>query len=671
MTFKLFERKYLMGLLFAFAGFVLITIFFFSAISERMELSTTDYMFQFRDPAEYQDPEKIRMTLPKGVEIRTPNKNARKDIIILGIDESTIRQFSDQGIHWPFPWEIYEKLIKYVGSGDPLAVLIDITFLDHKKGEAKLAAAMKEAKNVFLDYNFESQNIGKDYRDQQDRIAILNRMRFPIDPEDRSREIVSEAVPPTPMLSNAARGIGFANVFIDPDNILRTMPLILKWNGWYYPNIDLAVVMHYYGMGTKDIEIKWGRYVKLKNLPPDKMAKPNKEREIVIPIDARGFMSVNYVGGYESFSFYPYRYFYHDGKMNNTSLKDKIILVAAYAVTGIASDDKPSPMGASFGIDHHANALNTILNQNFIYKLTDLQNLIVLFIIACILGIIVPRMSIIASLIFTSIFSVSYLIGSYLVFHFFSYIPAFFTPLIQCGFTFMLIITYRVLTEQKEKRFIKQTFSKFVSNEVVDELIKNPEKLKLGGEKKIVTVLFSDIRGFTTMSERITPEMLVDHLNTYLQAMTDIVIKYTGTLDKYVGDEIMAFWGAPIPQEDHAVRSCRAALEMISKLKEMNLVWKAQNKDTLDIGIGINSGAMIVGFVGSSSRMDYTLMGDMVNLGARLEGTNKIYKTNIIISEYTYEQVKEHVIARELDLIRVKGKELPVKIYELIDMKNP
>jgi len=671
MTFKLFERKHLIGLLFALAGFVLITIFFFSAISERMELSATDYMFQFRDPAEYQDPEKIRKTLPKGVEIRTPNKNARKDIIILGIDESTIRQFSDQGIHWPFPWEIYEKLIKYIGSGDPLAILIDITFLDHKKGEAKLATAMKEAKYVFLDYNFESQNIGKDYKDQQERVAILNRVRFPVDPNDRSREIVSEAVPPTPLLSNAARGIGFANVFIDPDNILRTMPLILKWNGWYYPNIDLAVIMHYYGIGTNDIEIKWGKYVKLKNLPPDKMAKPNKEREIVIPIDARGFMNVNYVGGYESFNFYPYRYFYHDGKMNNTSLKDKIILVAAYAVTGIASDDKPSPMGASFGIDHHANALNTILNQNFIYKFTDLQNLLVLFIIAFILGIIVPRISIIASLIFTSIFSISYLIGSYLVFHYFSYIPAFFTPLIQSGFTFMLIITYRVLTEQKEKRFIKQTFSKFVSNEVVDELIKNPEKLKLGGEKKIVTVLFSDIRGFTTMSERITPEMLVDHLNSYLQAMTDIVIKYNGTLDKYVGDEIMAFWGAPIPQEDHAVRSCRAALEMISKLQEMNIVWKAQNKDALDIGIGINSGAMIVGFVGSSSRMDYTLIGDMVNLGARLEGTNKIYKTNIIISEYTYEQVKEHVIAREIDLIRVKGKEMPVKVYELIDMKNP
>jgi adenylate cyclase len=670
MAFKIFERKHLVSLVFALLGFALISLFYISAISERMELSATDYMFQLRDPAEYQDPEKLRKQLPKGIDIRTPNKNARKDIIIIGIDEATIRQFSDQGIHWPFPWTIYEKFIKYIGSGNPLAVLIDITFLDHKKDEAKLAAAMREAKNVFLDYNFESQNIGKDYKDQQERVAILNRLRFPIDPEDRSRDLVSEAVPPTPMLSEAARGIGFANVFIDPDNILRTMPLIIKWNGWYYPNIDLAVVMHYFGIGKNDVEIKWGKHIKLKNLPAEKMAKPNAGREIVIPIDDRGFMNVNYIGGYESFSFYSYRYFYRDGKMDNTSLRDKIIMVAAYAVTGIASDDKPSPMGASFGIDHHANTLNTILNQNFLYKLKDWQNILIMLIMAVLLGLIVPRMSIIASLVFTSIFSISYLIVAYLMFHFYSYIPAFFTPLMLSGFTFMLIITYRVLTEQKEKRFIKQTFSKFVSNEVVDELIKHPEKLKLGGEKKIVTVLFSDIRGFTTISEKLPPEKLVDHLNTYLQAMTDIVIKYDGTLDKYVGDEIMAFWGAPIPQEDHSVRACRAALEMISKLKEMNKEWKEQDKDTLDIGIGINSGAMVVGFVGSSSRMDYTLMGDMVNLGARLEGTNKIYKTNIIISEFTYEQAREHIIARELDLIRVKGKELPVKIYELIDMKN-
>jgi adenylate cyclase len=226
------------------------------------------------------------------------------------------------------------------------------------------------------------------------------------------------------------------------------------------------------------------------------------------------------------------------------------------------------------------------------------------------------------------------------------------------------------MTEQREKKYIRQTFSKFVSKSVVDELLKDPDKLKLGGEKKILTVLFSDIRGFTTISERLTPEALVEHLNEYLQAMTDIVFKYLGTLDKYVGDEIMAFWGAPIPQDDHAVLAARAAVEMMHVLDGLNKKWATEGKPELHIGIGLNTGDMVVGNMGSSSRMDYTLMGDNVNLGARLEGTNKIYNTGIIISEATYEYVKEHIIARELDLIRVKGKELPVKIYELVDIKE-
>jgi adenylate cyclase len=226
------------------------------------------------------------------------------------------------------------------------------------------------------------------------------------------------------------------------------------------------------------------------------------------------------------------------------------------------------------------------------------------------------------------------------------------------------------MTEQREKKYIRQTFSKFVSKSVVDELLKDPDKLKLGGEKKILTVLFSDIRGFTTISERLTPEALVEHLNEYLQAMTDIVFKYYGTLDKYVGDEIMAFWGAPIPQDDHAVLAARASVEMMRVLGELNRKWVSEGKPELHIGIGLNTGDMVVGNMGSSSRMDYTLMGDNVNLGARLEGTNKVYGTNIIISEATYEYVKEHIVARELDLIRVKGKELPVKIYELVDLKE-
>jgi len=509
-------------------------------------------------------------------------------------------------------------------------------------------------------------------KDQKDRLALLDKVKFPVDINDRNEDIVEDVSPPTPELIKSSKGIGFANVFPNPrDNINRSIPLIIKYKGSYYPNIDLSVVMHYYGIGPENVEIKIGKYIKLKNLPKEKMAKPNDKREILIPVDSYGFMDVNYIGGSGSFQHYPYYLFATDGTMEgNTSLKDKILLIAAYAVAGVATDEHKSPYGATFGIEHHANALNTILNQDFLYKLSDLQNIAIMFLIAIFIGIFVPRMSIGPSLVVTTLFIVFYFIISYLLFDSFSIITALATPIIQTALTYSMLVTYRVVNEQKEKKHIRQTFSKFVSKSVVDELLKDPSKIKLGGDKKILTVLFSDIRGFTSISERLTPEELVEHLNIYLQSMTDIILKYFGTLDKYIGDAVMAFWGAPVEMDDHALKACKASIEMMEALKVMNHKWELENKPTLEIGIGVNTGDMIVGNMGSAARMDYTLMGDNVNLGSRLEGTNKFYKTGIIISEFTYQYVKDDVIARELDLIRVKGKALPVKIYELMGIKD-
>ncbi len=661
-----FERNHVVGIIISLVIFLLMS-FLFSQLTlfEGMEWGSIDFRYYLRDPAEKS------VKLEEGVKMRRDNKRARKDILILGIDESTIRDFSDKGVQWPFPWEIHAKFTKFISTGNPLAIFFDIMFLDHKDGEKELAEAVKKAGNVFLDYPLETEDVDQDYSDQSERIKLLNRVRFPVSPDDRTPELVEEAVPPTPLMTKSAKGIGFANVFPGRDKINRTVPLILKLKNWYYPNIDLLLVMHYYGISPKDVEIKIGEYIKLKNLPKEKMNIPNPEREIVIPIDKYGFMDINYIGGSGSFRNYPYKLFYRDGTMaGNTSLKDKILLIAAYASTGIATDEKKSPYGATFGIEHHANALNTILNQDFLYKLSDIENILIMLFIALVLGMLLTRLSIVKSLAFTGIFTIAYVIVSFFVFDSMSIITAMATPIIQTGLTFTVIIAYRVLTEEQEKKYIRQTFSKFVSKSVVDELLQHPDKLVLGGEKKILTVLFSDIRGFTTISERMTPEQLVEHLNEYLQAMTDLVFHYDGTLDKYVGDEIMAFWGAPIPLENHALLACKCAIEQMEILHELNNKWRSEGKPELNIGIGLNTGDMVVGNMGSASRMDYTLMGDNVNLGARLEGTNKMYGTNIIISEFTYEHVMNQVIVRELDLIKVKGKNKPVRIYELIDVKE-
>jgi adenylate cyclase len=217
---------------------------------------------------------------------------------------------------------------------------------------------------------------------------------------------------------------------------------------------------------------------------------------------------------------------------------------------------------------------------------------------------------------------------------------------------------------------MRSTFSRYLGEDVIAIALENPDRLNKG-EKRDMTVLFSDIRGFTTLSERMSPEVLAAFINDYLSPMTAIVFDEKGTLDKYIGDALMAFWNAPLEQPDHALRACRAAVRMLEKLDSMKPTWRAQGLPELEIGIGLNSGPMVVGNMGSDVRVDYTVLGDAVNLGSRLEGTNKEYDTRIIISEFTFKLVKDDVVTRRLGAVRVKGKRLPVSIYELRGLGRP
>jgi adenylate cyclase len=204
----------------------------------------------------------------------------------------------------------------------------------------------------------------------------------------------------------------------------------------------------------------------------------------------------------------------------------------------------------------------------------------------------------------------------------------------------------------------------------VDELLANPDKIKLGGERKVCTVLFSDVRGFTTIAEQLTPEALVHLLNDYLTEMTNIVFHFDGMLDKYEGDAIMAVFGAPVSRGDDAFNACKAGLQMQEQLGKMRQLWRKQGKPELYSRIGINTGPMVVGNMGSETRFDYTVMGDAVNLGARLEPANKEYGTSIMIGEETRTAAGDRIIVRKLDLLRVKGKTEPVNVYELIGLSE-
>jgi adenylate cyclase len=483
----------------------------------------------------------------------------------------------------------------------------------------------------------------------------------------------------------------------------RYYHVVRKYRDSFLPAITLALALEYFNKDLSDIEVVLGKHVRIPSPqqfnietqswePYQLLVKPavldeegNVVRpavtklmdEIRIPINDRAQLLINYMGiassasprGHQTF---PVRSFAgYAARVPNPdparwprtmAVGNKILMVGPFS-KGIAEDEKTTPYGLMFGVEIHANALNTILMNNFLYHISEWANALILLAMALLTAFMASRLPTVWSLVLSVVLAVVFFFAVMLIFDLYNQIITLSTPILGVLLSFLAVIVYRIMTEEKDKRRIRDMFSTYVSRRVVDQIINNPPEL--GGQNKDLTVLFSDIRGFTTLSETMSPQALVNHLNEYLTAMTGIILEYEGTLDKYVGDEIMCFWGAPLPQEDHAMLACQSALRQMEVLRQLNESWPPERK--LNIGIGINSGIMLVGNMGSLQRMDYTLTGDNVNLGARLEGTNKSYFTNIIMSEYTYGLVRDKVIARELDNIRVKGKNQPVLIYELID----
>ncbi|MGZ6143408.1 MAG: adenylate/guanylate cyclase domain-containing protein, partial [Myxococcales bacterium] len=246
-------------------------------------------------------------------------------------------------------------------------------------------------------------------------------------------------------------------------------------------------------------------------------------------------------------------------------------------------------------------------------------------------------------------------------------------PLVELGAMLVLVTVYRYATEERDKRQLRKAFQLYLNPEVMEEMLEDPQALQLGGKELEMTVMFSDIRGFNTISEKLSPQALVHLLNEYLSPMTDIVFAKRGTLDKYIGDAVMAFYGAPVQTPLHAANGCDAALDMMETLGRLREKWRIEdpNIPEVDIGIGLNSGPMVVGNMGSAQRFNYTVMGDNVNLASRLEGLNKEYGTHILVSEQTLHAAckglkdERAYTVRELDSVRVKGKKEPVRLFEL------
>ena len=639
----------------------------------------------------------LRFMELKSLDLRMVSRGAVPaggETVIVTIDEKSLSELG----RWPWPRTVIAKLVDVLKGYGAKAVGFDIVFaepdansslktvaelsnelknagirdtrlsglLDEKKKladtDAALAHSIEKAKNITLGYFFHITRKEVGHLTETEIAAgergIANSrfqmIRGPKGP-DESRLIQTYAAQPSlPQLTDVSENSGYFNAFPDSDGVIRWSPLVIKFRDNYYTSLALSLLVQY---------LDWPMVVL--NMAEYGVESINLDK-LRIPTDESGRLLVNYLGPARTFPHYAISDVLN-GRLTADKFKGKIVLVGATA-TGIY-DMRVTPFSAVYpGVEMHATVIDNILHRNFLIHSgwTRFLDICMIVVAGLIMGLAVPRVKAVAGIALSIALIGAFVVANTALFVRYSVWMNLIYPVLTMMTIYLGITVYRYVTEEREKKKIRGAFQYYLTASVINEILRDPSKLKLGGDKKQLSVMFSDIRGFTGISEKLTPEELVRLLNEYLTAMTDVVFKYDGLLDKYIGDAIMAVFGAPLDQPDHALRACRTALEMMSELKRLRAKWAAEGRPDVNIGVGVNTGDMVVGNMGSEMRFDYTVMGDSVNLASRLEGTNKEYRTNIIISEFTYESIRNELFCRELDAVRVKGKKLPVRIYELL-----
>ncbi len=456
---------------------------------------------------------------------------------------------------------------------------------------------------------------------------------------------------------DASHGFGFVNFHPDIDGGLRWENMAIEFLDRFYPPIGVRMLQEYYDLGFEDLAIIKGEGIRL--------------GDIDIPTDEKGRMLVNYYGPFGSITYYSIVDII-EGNFPPGAFLDKIVLVGG-AATGIG-DVWLTPFDPSLpGVEKHATVISNILQGDFIKRPPSARYLSLFLIVATglALGFFIPRLpSVLHVLVFTAATLVALVFVVVGMFSSFGTWVNFVYPVGNLMVVSIGVVVYQYFTEEREKRQIKKAFKMYLNDALVEQLAQSHDGLQLGGDEKVLTVLFSDIRNFTSISEGMTPEQLVSLINTYLSLMTRTIMDENGTVDKYIGDAIMAIYGAPVFSEKHPEQACRAALKMMYDLDRIRGEWMERGYPEINIGIGINTGRMVVGNMGSEDRFDYTVMGDSVNLASRLEGLTKAYGAGIIISEFTEENISGF-LAKDLDLVRVKGKDKPIRIYELLAEGEP
>ena len=564
----------------------------------------------------------------------------------------------------------YKNLFASLGFPRSPQTLRYLNLLDRSKveldGDAKFGEAISKAENVVLGYFFfgnEEQVAHLSQEQIADSASRIAGSEISLLKGNISRGAVPIGLSPESNIAKINQGnrlSGFFNVNPDPeDGTVRRVHLLLQFGQNYYPSLDLQILRKY--LKADNIIVDADEAGDVYGIEVgNTFIKTNHDSSILL----------NYKGPQGTFPTYSI-YDIIEHTVPKEKLADKIVLVGATEI-GIF-DLRTTPVGVSYpGVEVHATLLDNLLTTSYfrLDNLNDLYTAVLILVFGLLLGFTLPNIKPLYShllafgLLFAYLLVHRWMVNNLLSWTSFMY-PSITILLIWAGVTI-----YRFLVTDKDKRFIRGAFQQYLSPQVINQLMDNPQLLTLGGERRVLTAFFSDVQGFSTISEQLDPTELVKLLNIYLTEMTNLVTEVEGTIDKYEGDAIIAFFGAPVPYEDHATRACFVSLAMQKRLAEMRDQWQQEGTPLLYMRIGLNTGPMVVGNMGSEKRFDYTMMGNSVNLAARLEGANKNYGTYTMVSEFTYEPAKNDIEVRELDLIRVIGIKTPVRIYELLAKKG-
>ncbi len=483
--------------------------------------------------------------------------------------------------------------------------------------------------------------------------------------------LATGALLPIEPLEESAWSLGSAYTQYDQDGAIRWELLSTKLKEYFFPSFGLEIARHDLNLKREDVQLVVGEGI---------LMGAQK-----ISTDASGRVLINYAGPSQTFPTYSAAAVMH-GEIPPATFKDKIVLIGTTALG--TSDIHITPYAQMPGIEKQASVVENILHNNFLVReeLVKIFNAALVFLCCIIALIYLPRLHASAGALFTALFIFAYLsVTQYLFTHQHLWIDIV-APTTAIFLLYTSITAYRFFTEERRARKIKAMFSSYTTEKVVDELLQHPQLAELGGVHRQVTVLFSDVRSFTTFSESRSPEEVVSILNEFLSAMTEVILAWDGTLDKFVGDEIMAFWGAPAAQKEHVALAFCCSLSMMNRMTEMKSDWLARDMKPFQIGIGLNSGDVVVGNIGcAGKKMDYTIIGDTVNLGARVEALTRNYHNFVMITEFTFQQLTpflttnadgtyaitmpqgkfDAIHIKPLEAVKVKGKDHAVMVYEV------